>query len=204
MRGKFITFEGIEGCGKSTQVQLLCQYFADKGIPYLQTREPGGTPISEKIRQIILDTAHPEMQPETELLLYSASRAQHTLEKILPALNAGITVVSDRYYDSSFAYQGAARNLDMQVIEQITRFATGGIQPDLSILIDLDVEAGQARIQDRRLDRLELEGSAFHQRVRTEFLFIAKKEAFRYLVLNGLKSPQDLHLEILHAIQTRL
>ena len=204
MRGKFITFEGIEGCGKSTQVHLLCEHFASKGIPHLKTREPGGTPISEKIRDIILDVEHTEMWAQTELLLYSASRAQHTLEKILPALEKGIMVVSDRYYDSSFAYQGAARHLDIHTIQLISRFATADTCPDLTFLLDLPVEAGQARIRERQLDRLELETLSFHRQVREEFLSIAKKEAFRYVVLDGTKSPQDLHQQVLEAINTRL
>ncbi|MDD5536658.1 MAG: dTMP kinase, partial [Candidatus Cloacimonetes bacterium] len=123
MRGLFITFEGIEGSGKSTQVQLLTQYLNNHHLPYICTREPGGTPIAEAIRRILLDPLCAEMLPETELLLYNASRAQHTGELILPALQAGKIVISDRYYDSTYAYQGAARSLDYAVIDSLTAFA---------------------------------------------------------------------------------
>lgn len=201
MQGKFITFEGIEGCGKSTQVRLLCEYLDRRQIPYLNTREPGGTPIAEAIRRVILDPATPEMLPETELLLYSASRAQHTGELILPALAAGKLVISDRYYDSTYAYQGAARALNTDFIDVLTRFATFGLQPHLTILLDLPAEEGLARIRQRSLDRLEQEALSFHQKVREQFLFIAKKHEYRYLVLNASEPPEELHLAILKALK---
>lgn len=200
MRGKFITFEGIEGCGKSTQVRLLTQHLADIGVPYLNTREPGGTPIAEAIRKILLDPACSEMLPETELLLYNASRAQHTGELILPALAAGKMVICDRYYDSTYAYQGAARDLNFGVIDTLTAFATFDTVPDLSILLDLPVEIGLARITSRNLDRLEQEAVSFHEKVREQFLFIAKKHASRYLVLNGSEAPDTIHEKILRAL----
>lgn len=201
MKGKFITFEGIEGCGKSTQIKLLCSYLQEQNIPYLNTREPGGPRIAEAIRRVILDPATPEMLPETELLLYGASRAQHTGELILPALDAGKLVISDRYYDSTYAYQGAARALNTDFIDILTRFATFGLEPHLTILLDLPAEEGLARIQERKLDRLEQEALSFHQKVREQFLFIAKKHEYRYLVLDASKAPEELHKAILKALK---
>ncbi|HPF09749.1 MAG TPA: dTMP kinase, partial [Candidatus Cloacimonadota bacterium] len=170
-------------------------------IPYLKTREPGGTPIAEAIRRILLDPACREMLPETELLLYNASRCQHTGELIIPALEAGKIVICDRYYDSTYAYQGAARDLDDEIIDTLTAYATFHTVPDLTILLDLPVEQGLERIKGRNLDRLELEDISFHQKVRQQFLFIAKKQASRYLVLDGSKAPEDLHQEILRALK---
>jgi len=201
MLGKFITFEGIEGSGKSTQVKLLVNYLESRNIPYLCTREPGGTPIAEAIRKILLDPACSEMLPETELLLYNASRAQHTGELILPALKAGKIVICDRYYDSTYAYQGAARELDTDIIDTLTRYATFDTVPELTILLDLPVEQGLARITARSLDRLEQEDISFHEKVRQQFLFIAKKQASRYLVLDGSKAPEELHNQILRALK---
>lgn len=201
MRGKFISFEGIEGCGKSTQVRILVGYLQAHNIPYLKTREPGGTPIAEAIRNILLDPACREMLPETELLLYNASRCQHTGELILPALKAGKLVVCDRYYDSTYAYQGAARDLDEEIIDTLTQYATFNTVPDLTFLLDLPVEQGLARINERTLDRLEQEDVSFHEKVRQQFLFIAKKQASRYMVLDGSKTPEELHQEILRALK---
>lgn len=201
MPGKFITFEGIEGSGKSTQVKLLVKYLESRNIPYLSTREPGGTPIAEAIRKILLDPACSEMLPETELLLYNASRAQHTGELILPALKAGKIVICDRYYDSTYAYQGAARELDTDIIDTLTRYATFDTVPELTILLDLPVEQGLARITARSLDRLEQEDISFHEKVRQQFLFIAKKQASRYLVLDGSQAPEELHNQILRALK---
>jgi len=200
MRGKFITFEGIEGSGKSTQIQLLSDFLTRADIPHLKTREPGGTPIAEAIRKILLDPACKEMLPEAELLLYCASRAQHTGELILPALESGKIVISDRYYDSSYAYQGAARALDPSVIDILTDFATYHTIPDLTVLLDLPVEAGMKRITNRTLDRLEQEDLSFHAKVREQFLFIAKKHASRYLVIDAQQAPDIIHKEILSAL----
>ena len=200
MPGYFITFEGIEGSGKSTQIKLLVDYLTEQQIPHLSTREPGGTPIAEAIRKILLDPLCSEMLPEAELLLYSASRAQHTGELILPALAAGKVVISDRYYDSTTAYQGAARDLDYEVIDLLNSFATFHTVPDLTVLLDLPVEEGFRRIDHRDLDRLEQEDISFHKKVRQQFLSIAKKHASRYLVLDALKAPEVIHLEIIRAL----
>ncbi len=200
-KGLFITFEGIEGSGKSTQVRLLVDYLQQRGLPYLTTREPGGTKISEAIRTILLNPDFAEMTPETELLLYNASRAQHTAELILPALQKGSIVICDRYYDSTYAYQGAARELDENLIDTLTAFATYGRIPDRTFLIDLPVEIGLSRITNRQLDRLEKENIAFHQRVREQFLFIANKCTSRYMVLDGQNLPEVIHRQIVTALQ---
>ncbi|MCD4829092.1 MAG: dTMP kinase [Candidatus Cloacimonetes bacterium] len=194
--GLFITFEGVEGCGKSTQVRLLADAIEAQGYTVLRTREPGGPPIAEKIRALLLDPANTEMLPETEALLYMASRAQHTGERILPALRRGQVVVCDRYYDSTLAYQGAARKLSERAIRAQITFATFGLVPAATILIDLPVEVGLGRIDPIRADRLEREDLAFHQRVRQGFLDVAKVEPQRYLVVDGQEKIEELHLRI--------
>ncbi|MDY0152540.1 MAG: dTMP kinase [Candidatus Cloacimonas sp.] len=201
MKGIFITFEGIEGSGKSTQVQLLIQALQQRKLAYLCTREPGGTVISEAIRSILLNPEYSEMKPETELLLYCASRAQHTGELILPALEAGKIVICDRYYDSTYAYQGAARKLDENLIDTLTAFATYGRIPNITFLIDLPVEIGLARIQTRTLDRLEKEAATFHEKVRQQFLSIANKCPSRYFVLNGSDNPEVIHQKVISALE---
>jgi len=195
--GLFITFEGIEGSGKSTQAKLLAAALQQKGHPVLLTREPGGPVISEAIRNLLLNPDFPEMLPETEMLLYMASRSQHTGQWIIPALQSGSIVICDRYYDSTIAYQGAARDLDFGIIDQITRFATFGTEPDVTFLLDVPVEIGLGRIADRIPDRLELETREFHEKVRRMYLSIATKYAFRYHVLMGDIAPADLHQDIL-------
>lgn len=201
MKGIFITFEGIEGSGKSTQVRLLIAALERRNLPYLSTREPGGTVISESIRSILLNPDFPEMKPETELLLYCASRAQHTGELILPALQEGKIVICDRYYDSTYAYQGAARDLDETLIDTLTNFATYGRIPDITFLIDLPVEIGLGRIKARQLDRLEQENAEFHNKVRQQFLSIANKCPSRFYVLNGSDDPEDIHKAIISVLQ---
>jgi len=196
-KGWFITLEGIEGCGKSTQAQLLAKALRERGYEVLLTREPGGPAISEAIRTILLDPAYQEMLPETEMLLYMASRSQHTGQWIIPALLSGNIVISDRYYDSTIAYQGAARDIDFSIIETITHFATYNTDPDLTFLIDLPVEVGRQRIQERQLDRLELETLDFHQKVRDQYLFIASKYASRFRVISGDDLVENIHQAIL-------
>ena len=200
-KGLFITFEGIEGSGKTTQIIMLVEVLKAKGIPYVTTREPGGTKISEAIRDLLLNPEFMEMKPETELQLYCASRAQHTAELILPALEEGKIVISDRYFDSTYAYQGAARELDEEVINVLTRFSTYGRNPDLTFLLDLPVEVGLARIKNRNLDRLEQETLSFHEKVRRQFLSIANKYPSRYIVLNGESQPEIIHRQIISTLQ---
>ncbi len=203
-KGLFITFEGIEGCGKSTQTKLLSDYFQANNISFCVTREPGGTFISEKIREILLDSSHKELNPETELLLYMASRAQHTGEKIIPALNSGKHVICDRYYDSTLAYQGAARDLNRQVIDTLTDFATYSTSPDITFLLDITVEESMNRIAGRGKDRMEQEPDTFHKKVRKEFLKLATEFKNRYIILDGTKSVEDIFAEIKTIINKKL
>ena len=204
MKGVFITFEGIEGSGKSTQMRLLADSLASLGKDCLLTREPGGPPISERIRDILLDADNHAMLPETEVLLYAASRAQHTGQWIIPALKEGKIVLCDRYYDSTSAYQGAARSLNRDFILPLTDFATFHTVPDLTFLLDLPVEQGLARINSRQLDRLERESVDFHQRVRQEYLELATRHAERFTVLDAALSKQEIHARILDIVLTQL
>lgn len=201
MQEIFITFEGIEGCGKSTQSKLLKEYFEQKGCEVLYTREPGGPRIAEKIRTILLDNGNSEMLPETEMLLYMAARCQHTGEWIIPALKAEKIVISDRYYDSTIAYQGAARKLDYDIIDMIRVYATFGLKPVKTVLIDLPAEIGLGRIAAEDADRLESESMDFHNRVRNGFLEIAKKEPERYIVVDGTQNIEKIQADIIEKIE---
>lgn len=203
-RGLFITFEGIEGCGKSTQSKALADYFSANNIPFAATREPGGTLISEKIRDILLDVENTEMNPETELLLYMASRSQHTKEIIIPALEAGKHVICDRYYDSTLAYQGAARDLDSKFIDLLIDFATYATSPDITFLLDITLEESQHRMRDRNKDRIEQEAKEFHQKVRAEFLNLAIKYNNRFVIINGSQEPEMILNQIKSEIQQKL
>ncbi|MCD4818886.1 MAG: dTMP kinase [Candidatus Cloacimonetes bacterium] len=197
MKKMFITFEGIEGCGKSTQAKLLKKYLIEKGHKVLLTREPGGPQISEKIRELLLDPFNKEMLPETEMLLYMASRSQHTGEWIIPALQKGKFVISDRYYDSTIAYQGAARKIDLNIINTITKYATYGLVPDITFLIDLPAEVGLSRISPDKADRLEQESLEFHQRVRKGFLNFAENNKNRYVIIDGKDNIEDIQKNII-------
>ena len=201
-RGKFITFEGIDGCGKSTQLRLLENYLAARGLAYVSTREPGGTALGRKIRAVLLDVTDEPVEPLTELLLFAADRAQHVRQLILPALAAGKIVLSDRHYDATMAYQGYARGYDRTLVQQLIDLATGGLKPDLTLLFDLDVATGWQRVH-RRLnpglnpgnapattmaeapDRLDLEPTAFHEQVRQGYLAIAAQEPERVRTINA-------------------
>ncbi len=202
--GLFITFEGIEGCGKSTQAKLLSEYLKKNGYEVLLTREPGGPKISEEIREILLNPNNKEMLPETELLLYMASRSQHTGEWIIPALRKDKIVISDRYYDSTIAYQGAARNIDYNIIKTITKYATFGLIPDITFLIDTPAEIGLSRIQPEEADRLEQESLEFHKRVRNGFLKLSQEENKRFFVINGQLSIKDINMIITKKIKELL
>jgi len=201
--GKFITFEGIEGCGKSTQAELLKDFFENNNQKVLLTREPGGPKISEEIRDILLDTKNSEMLPETELLLYMASRSQHTGQWIIPKLQQNYYVISDRYYDSSTAYQGAARKLQLNIIDTITQFSTFGLKPSVTFLIDLPAETGLGRIKKDVADRLERESVEFHKRVRNAFLELADKEKERFVILDGKENIETLHEKIVVFIKNK-
>ncbi|HHE39304.1 MAG TPA: dTMP kinase, partial [Candidatus Cloacimonetes bacterium] len=182
----------------------LASYLKKRGRRVFLTREPGGPKISEDIREILLKKENSEMLPETELLLYMASRSQHTGEWIIPKLAEGIIVISDRYYDSSLAYQGVARKLDINIIDTITTFSTFGLKPDLTFLIDLSAEIGLSRILKKNADRLEQESHVFHEKVRKGFLEIAGKEKERYIVIDGNLTIDGIHEEIVKSIENYL
>jgi dTMP kinase len=193
MRGYFITFEGVEGCGKTTQIQRLHSYLVARGHAVTITREPGGVPIAEAIRAVLLDPATTTMGPVTELLLYEAARAQHVHELILPALQSGKIVLCDRFADSTTAYQGAGRSLPMIDVLRLHRIATQEIWPHLTLLIDLPVEMGMDRVRLRGLcDRIEQESLAFHDRVRQGFLRLAQEEPERIKIVDGTLSVDDV------------
>ncbi len=193
MRGLFITFEGVEGCGKTTQIERLRQHLEAQGHTVLMTREPGGTPIAEAIRELLLDPAHDALSPAAELLLYEAARAQHVDERIRPALESGTTVLCDRFADSTTAYQGAGRGLPREELEHLHRIATGDVWPDLTIVIDLPVEAGLARARARgRADRMEQQDVAFHERVRQGFLELAARNPERVRIIDGTQSIDEI------------
>ena len=197
-RGLFITFEGVEGAGKSTQIRRLAASLEEEGVSVLVTREPGGTQISERIRELLLERRHHKMVSTTELLLYAAARSQHVVESIVPALEEGQTVISDRFGDATTAYQGHGRGLDLELINRLNRVATGGLVPDLTIVLDVPVKVGlgRARRRRRRMDRLEIENLEFHQRVREGYLAIAKEEPQRVVVINSQRNPNRVHNEI--------
>ena len=197
MKGKFISFEGIEGTGKSTQAKLLQQGLLGLGYEVILTEEPGGTLISLRVREILLSVDHTNMKPLTELLLYNAARAQHIEEVILPALNRGAVVITDRFTDSTFAYQGYGRGIDLDLLESIDKIATNGLRPDMTMLLDLDVETGLKR--NRRInktDRLELEDVEFHKRVRKGYHELAAKEPERIKVLDASVGIEELNIVI--------
>jgi len=205
----FITFEGIEGSGKSTQIALLGQALQQLGYTLTQTREPGGCPIADQIRSILLHPDHNNLDATSELLLYAAARAQHVHEVIRPALAAKRLVLCDRYTDATSAYQGEGRNLDRQLIQQLNQVATMGTTPDLTILIDLPAEIGIKRalarevtLNDSSEGRFEREEIAFHQRVRQGYLALSKESPERFIIVDGTQDIQTLAKEIMEA--TRL
>jgi len=196
MKGSLITFEGLDGCGKSTQVRLLSSYLRDKGIPLLVTREPGGSPISESIRRLILDRDHPEMTGYTELFLYLASRSQHVVEVIKPALERGVLVISERFSDSSVAYQGYGREIGPEVVRGLNRLATQGISPHLTFVLDIDPQMVLKRIEARHSpDRLESQDLNFFTKVREGFLSLARRER-RIKLIDGRRGIESVMEEI--------
>jgi len=200
--GLFITFEGIEGSGKTTQIGFITQFLEGRGIPHVVTREPGGTPLGERLRDLILDRLEVVLSPVAELLLIEADRAQHVAEVIRPALTQGKVVICDRFTDATMAYQGGGRRVERCVIEQANRWATEDLSPVLTIVVDCPVEVGMARAEGR--DRFEREGYAFHERVRQEYLRIAREEPWRVKVVSGERDRVLVHEEILGLLQPLL
>lgn len=196
MRGVLITFEGVEGSGKSTQARRLADFLEKQGIKCLLSREPGGTDIGERLREILLDTECQQMAGLTEMFLYMASRAQHVRERILPALRSGSIVVLDRFADSSLAYQGQGRGLGEGLVARFNKVATGGLKPHLTVLVDVAVTVGQGRKSGGELDRLERERVEFHERIRTGYLRIARRAPGRVKVIDGTRSAGELEIEV--------
>ncbi|MFS9147471.1 dTMP kinase [Streptococcus infantis] len=181
-KGFLVSLEGPEGAGKTSVLEALIPVLENRGVEVLTTREPGGVLIGEKIREVILDPSHTEMDPKTELLLYIASRRQHLVEKVLPALAAGKLVIMDRFIDSSVAYQGFGRGLDIDAIDWLNEFATDGLKPDLTLYFDIEVEEGLARIaanSNREVNRLDMEGLDLHRKVRQGYLSLLEREGNR-------------------------
>ncbi len=203
----FITLEGPEGSGKTTAVDAAVKALEQMGYEIVRTREPGGTPIAEQIRNVILDKDNTKMDPRTEALLYAASRRQHLVEKVWPALKEGKIVICDRYLDSSLAYQGGARGLGVEEILNVNLFATENTWPDLTLLFDIKPEVGLARIAsnaNREVNRLDLEKIEFHNKVRDTFLALAKRYPDRYVIIDASKSRDEVAKATLDAITSRL
>jgi len=202
----FITFEGPEGSGKTTQIKLLEKHLRSKGLCVVKTREPGGSDIAEKIRTLLLDPENRKMACNAELLLYLASRAQHINDKIKPSLNKGKAVICDRFSDSTMAYQGYARGISKSLIKRMNNFATTGIKPDLTLYIDIDVGIGlrRAHVRSGKKDRLEMEKRSFHDKVRSGYLAIARKEPGRIKVIKGNASITEISEKICSFADTKL
>jgi dTMP kinase len=201
----FVTFEGSEGCGKTTQVQLLANRLDIAGVPFLVTREPGGTAIGETIRELLQFAPQSAgMAPETELLLFEASRAQLVRELIKPALERGECVIADRFFDSTTVYQGVARKLDKKTVRQLNAFAVGDCIPDITFFIDVDLKTARARMKGwRRPDRMEQEADEFYEKVRDGYLEHAKWQKDRIVVIEGWKSQEEIQNEIWETLLSR-
>ena len=203
----FITIEGPEGSGKTTAVDTAVKELEKMGYQIVRTREPGGTPIAEQIRNVILDKNNTAMDQRTEALLYAASRRQHLVEKVWPALREGKIVICDRYLDSSLAYQGGARGLGIDNILNVNNFATEGTFPDLTLLFDLQPELGLARIAanaNREVNRLDLEKIEFHTKVRNTFLELAKRYPERFVVIDASQSKEQVAKKTLEVMLSRI
>ena len=197
----FITFEGVEGAGKTTQIAMLRDWFVDQGRTATVTREPGGEPTAEAIRDILLSTRY-AVDPASELFLFLAARAQVTSNVIRPRLAEGQVVLCDRFIDSSVAYQGHARGHDVSLVRELNAFATGGLVPDLTILLDIDPAGGLARQADR--NRMEAESLEFHRRVREGYLAEARGEPQRIRIIDATCDPQTVHLEVVAEVERHL
>lgn len=204
-KGFFISLEGVEGVGKSTILSHVKSLLDARGIDYIVTREPGGTPMAESIRRILLDQYDETVSDVTELLLMFASRSQNVSEVILPALSSGKWVIADRFTDASFAYQGGGRGLDLSSIEMLARLVQGSLQPDLTLLLDAPVEVGLARVSERgEHDRIELEKKDFFRRVREQYLTMAKDNASRYRVIDAERPLDEVKRQVSQVMKTVL
>jgi dTMP kinase len=201
----FITFEGSEGCGKSTQVQRLAARLEELGVPFLVTRDPGGTAIGESIRELLQFAPQSAgMAPETELLLFEASRSQLVRELIKPALESGKCVIADRFFDSTTVYQGVARKLDRGIVRQLNAFAVGDCVPDVTFLLDVDLKTARSRMpQPRRPDRMEQQSDEFYEKVRDGYQELARRQRDRIVMIEGWQSPDAVEKEIWDILLTR-
>jgi dTMP kinase len=202
----FITLEGPDGSGKTTQARFLAEWLREQGYEVILTREPGGTDIGDQIRTVLHDPHNTAMDARTEILLFSASRAQHVAQRIRPALAAGQIVVSDRYADSTLAYQGHGRGLDLETLRTITAFATGGLTPDLTLYLDIAPGEGLHRRQagGDEWTRLDAETPEFHQRVRAGYMELVKQEPKRWVVIDAARSVEEVQAEIRALVQAKL
>jgi dTMP kinase len=196
--GRFITFEGPEGSGKTTQIAALAEFLGDMGIPVVTTREPGGTPIGDEIRSVLMGLKNTDMQPRAEILLFQASRAQLVEQVIRPCLAEGRIVLSDRYADSTLAYQGYGYQLfTIDVLKPIIAFATGGLVPDLTLLLDVDIHVGlERRMKEGGWNRMDAYDCSFHERVREGFTRMAMDDPSRWVIIDAIRSFDQVQLEI--------
>jgi dTMP kinase len=201
----FITFEGLDGSGKTTQLAMLADYLQEEDIDFVRTREPGGTAIGDQIRGCLHDVANTAMTPAAEILLYSASRAQLVAEVIRPALASGAIVLCDRFADSTMAYQGYGRNLDLEALAFITRFATGGLRPDLTLLFDIDPQRGLERrtTYGDEMNRMDLQTAAFYQRVRDGYAALAAAEPDRWVTIAADRPAGVVQAEVRRVVAAR-
>ena len=200
LRGRFLAFEGPDGSGKSTQIAKLQAWADAQGLPLLVVREPGGTPIGERVRDILLDPAHTEMNVRCEMLLYMASRAQLVQERVEPSLREGRCVLSDRFVGSTLAYQGAAGGLPEAEIRAVAQVAIGGRWPDLNVLFDVDTDTAMKRLNPL-LDRMESKGAPFHRRVREGYLAEARRDPAHHLVIDASRSPDEVFVQLLDGLR---
>lgn len=203
--GKFITFEGIDGSGKSTQLVRLSSVLTGRGVDHITTREPGGTPLGRRLREAFLESEE-NVAPMAELLAFAADRAQHVEYLIKPSIAAGRSVISDRYADATFAYQGAGRGFTADQVNAVIELATGGLKPDLTLFFDISVATALKRMADRRSasaeqNRMDRETAEFYDRVRDSYLGIANREPDRFIVINGESSIEDIHDEVLKLVE---
>jgi dTMP kinase len=206
-QGVFITFEGIEGCGKSTQAKRLGKTLDRMGIAHVMTQEPGGTAIGRKMRRVLLDSRNKSLTPLAELMLYAADRAQHVEEVIKPALRGGKWVICDRFFDATVVYQGAARGQDGKLIRFLNNLVTDGIRPHLTLLLDCPVEVGLRRALGRNMkgqDRFEQEALSFHHKVRRGYLDLARRNKKRFVILDATVSRKELQAQILRHVERLL
>jgi len=209
--GYFITFEGVEGCGKTTQIKLLSEFLTTRGMQTVLTREPGGCPIADKIRTILLDADNRALSPLAELMLYAAARTQHVAEVISPSLEAGKIVLCDRFCDATVAYQSFGRGIERSIIDSLNQQACQGVSPDLTVLVDCDPKLGLERARRRieassgpREERFELEALTFHQRVRAGYQQLAIDDPGRFLIIDGSGTIEEIFAAISSQVSTRI